>query len=302
MDADKIKLTSNEPIVTVEDGAGGFLSFLLQSLVDMANDASNDKFFLPKFLATLKVDGGKTLVPYQTDIKPGPQPSLKDQVGTTVCNNGWATLNGYSKSEAEDNPTLNISSATINGLNNAKVTQFATYPANDQTQYGVVFGATLNAYADYDKLTFNPAAFFFDVTCQTVNLEHKDDLQATGTFQASIGAATFNVALLISFNDDLTVSIDIPENYTPPGKDAMPGVNLVFGTGDQGLKVTNITLDGDSPYKSTIESFIQEAFGQQSTTKKIEDLFNSQINGASVRQPIAEAVETQFQNIINDLK
>jgi len=283
------------------DSAGGFLEFLIQSIVAMANDPSNKKFYLPVFLQDLKVDGDKTLVPYNTAIDMGGIESIKAQVSDTLCNAAWAPLEGYDGAFALTVPVLNITAVAINGLNNALISSYHVYPANEALQYAVAFNARMNAYPQFGTLTFEPAEFYFDVTCQTNDNLHKEDIHSTGTFEGSVGEATFNGVLLISLNDDLTTTVTVPESYTPPQGAAMAGLGITFGAAD-GLVITDIILEGDDPLKQYNEEAINQAFGNEDTLNKIQVLFNDSINGQSVRETIASGVQDKLNSLINDLK
>jgi hypothetical protein len=283
------------------DSAGGFLEFLIQSIVAMANNPDNKKFYLPVFLKDLKVDGDKTLVPYNTEINMGGIDSIKAQVSDTLCNAAWAPLEGYDGAYALTVPVLNITSVAINSLNNALISSYHVYPANGQLQYAVVFNAQMNAYPQFGKLTFDPAEFYFDVTCQSNDNLHKDDIHSKGTFKGSVGEATFNGVLLISLNDDLTTTVTVPESYTPPQGTAMGGLGITFGEG-HGLVITDIILEGDDPLKEYNEEAINQAFSNDDTLNKIQALFNESINGQSVRQTIASGVQDKLNSLINDLK
>jgi len=285
----------------VNNSAGGFLTFLIQSIVAMANDPKNNRFYLPRFLADLKIDGDKTLVPYTTEMNMGEIASIKDQVSETLCNAAWAPLEGYDGAYALTVPSLNITSVLINGLNNAFISAYNVYPANEQLQYAVVFDAVMNAYPDYDKLTFQPAEFYFDVTCQSTDKLHKEDIHSKGNFSGSVGQATFKGVLLISLNDDLTTTVTVPETYVVPQGAAMQGLGIVFGK-DHGLVISDITLEGDDPLKEYNEEAINQAFSNEDTLNKVQDLFNININIQSVRTTIASAVQDKFNSLINDLK
>jgi len=286
--------------IHVNDSAGGFLGFLIQSIATMANDPTNKKFFLPLFLAGLKIDGDKTLVPYQTEMNMGPVSSIQDEVSGTVCNSGWASLNDYSGGYASTVPDLNITAVTINGLNNAVISSYSTYAADSQLQYAIVFTAQMNAYNNFSQLTFNPATFYFDVTCTSTDKQHSEDINTTGEFTASVGQATFDVVLLVTLNDDLTSTVTVPASYTPPQGTPIPGLGITFGT--QGLVVSNITLDGTNPMNQFNEIAINQAFSNSDTINKIQTLFNANINTDDVRGTIAQAIQDQFNSLINDLK
>jgi hypothetical protein len=286
---------------TVTNSAGGFLTFLIQSIVAMANDPTNKKFYLPLFLANLKIDGNKSLVPYQTEIDMGPVSNLQEQVSSTVCNSGWASFNNYDGAYASTVPILNITSVSINGLNNAVISSFQTYPANEQLQYAVVFNAKMNAYKDYGQLTFDPARFYFDVTCESNDNLHKQDIDATGSFTASVGEAILTVVLLITLNDDLTSTVIVPASFTVPQGTLIPGIGITFGTKD-GLVVSDITLDGTNPTNQFSETFINQAFSNQDTLNKVQAMFNTNINTDDVRTSIGQAIQGQFNSLINDLK
>ncbi|MGQ2983952.1 hypothetical protein [Flavobacterium sp.] len=285
----------------IKDTAGGFLNFLIQSLVAMANDPANKRYYLPIFLKDLKVDGDKTLVPYVTEINMGGIESIKSQVSETLCNAAWASLEGYDGAHAFTVPVINISSVSINGLNNALISSYRVYPANAQMQYAVVFSAKMNAYPDLGDLTFDPAKFYFDVTCQSDDNLHKEDIHSDGNFKGSVGKANFNGVLLISLNDDLTTTVTVPESYAPEGSGTMAGLSIVFAEGD-GLVVTDITLEGDDPLKEPNEEAINQAFSNDDTLKKIEVLFNESINKQSVRETLASGMQGKLNDLINDLK
>lgn len=283
--------------------AGGFLTFLIKSLALMANDPTNKKFYLPLFLQTLKIDGDKPLVPYQTDINMGQVQYIEKDVNKTVCNSGWASLNGYDGAYASTIPVLNIPSVTINGLNNAKVIGYSIEAPNDKLQYAIIFNAQMNAYEAFDNLTFKPATFYFDVTCESNDKKHSEDINTDGTFDAKVAEATFNVVLLLTLNDDLTSSIEIPETYTvQETNQTINGINIQFGTGSNGLIVENIKLTDPGPIAKFEEPMIQQAFSDQETITNIQNLFNEKLNGSSIRASVASAVEEQFNKIINDLK
>jgi hypothetical protein len=286
---------------SVTNSAGGFLTFLIQSIVAMANDPSNKKFYLPLFLANLKIDGNKSLVPYQTEMNMGQVSSIEGQVSGTVCNSGWASLNNYDGAYASTVPILNITSVSINGLNNAVISSFQTYPANEQLQYAVVFDAKMNAYENYGQLTFDPAKFYFDVTCESNDNLHKEDINATGSFTASVGEAILTIVLLITLNDDLTSTVTVPALFNLPQGASVPGIGITFGTGD-GLVISDITLDGTNPMNEFNEMAINQAFGDQDTLNKIQAMFNTNINTDDVRASIGQAIEGQFNSLINDLK
>jgi hypothetical protein len=285
----------------VTDAAGGFLNFLIQSIAAMANNPSNKKFFLPLFLAGLKIDGDKSLVPYQTEMNMGPVPSIEGQVSGTVCNSGWAPLNNYDGAYASTVPILNITSVSINGLNNAVISSYKIYPANEQLQYAIVFDAKMNAYPNYGQLTFDPAKFYFDVTCESNDKAHQEDINATGSFTASVGEAVLTVVLLITLNDDLTSTVTVPAAFNTPQGTAIPGIGITFGTGD-GLVISDITLDGTNPMNQFNEIAINQAFSDQDTLDKIQAMFNTNINTDDVRATVGQAIQGQFNSLINDLK
>lgn len=286
---------------TVTDSEGGFLNFLIQSIAAMANNPSNKKFFLPLFLADLKIDGDKSLVPYLTEMNMGPVPSIGEQVSGTVCNAGWASLNNYNGAYASTVPILNITSVSINGLNNAVISSYKIYPANEQLQYAIVFDAKMNAYSDYGQLTFDPAKFYFDVTCESNDKVHQEDINTTGSFTASVGEAVLTVVLLITLNDDLTSTVTVPAAFSTPQGAVVPGIGITFGTGD-GLVISDITLDGTNPMNEFNEEAINQAFGDQDTLNKIQVMFNTNINTDDVRTTVGQAIQGQFNSLINDLK
>jgi len=285
----------------LNDSAGGFLTLLIDSIVAMANDKDNKKYFLPVFLKDLKVDGDKTLVPYDTEINMGAVDSIRDQVSETLCNSAWASLEGYDGAYALTVPVINITSVKVNGLNNASITSHTVYPANAQMQYAVVFNAMMNAYEDQGKLTFDPAEFYFDVTCQSNDKLHKEDIHSDGNFKGSVGEAAFTGVILISLNDDLTTTVTIPENYTLPDGSTVNGLGIVFGK-QEGLVISDIELEGDDPLKEYNEEAINQAFSSDDTLNKIQVLFNERIRTQSIRQTVASGVQDKFNSLINDLK
>lgn len=287
------------------DPAGGFLNFLIQSLAAMANDPGNKRFYLPVFLKDLKVDGDKTLVPYVTEINMGGIESIKDQVSETLCNAAWAAMEGCDGAHAATVPILNITSVSINGLNNAMISSYRVYPANAQMQYAVVFTAKMNAYPTLGALTFDPATFYFDVTCQSNDDIDKEDIHSDGSFKGSVGQATFKGILLIGLNDDLSTTVTVPERYTPEGDIQWPGLSILFGEGEgNGLVVTDIKLEGDDddPVKKGSEMSVNEAFSNDDTLKMVERLFNESINKQSVRDTLASGMQGKLNDLINDLK
>lgn len=296
-------MTTQVNNIDTVDNAGGFLTFLIKSLVIMANDPTNKKFYLPLFLKTLKIDGDKPLVPYETVINMGEVDYMKKDVSQTVCNSGWASLNNYDGAFASTTPILNIPSVTINGLNNARVIGYTIEAANEKMQYAILFNAKMNAYDAFDKLTFSPATFYFDVTCESNDKKHSQDINTDGTFDAKVAEATFNVVLLLTLNDDLTSSIEIPETYTiQETSQKISGINILFGSGSNGLIVDNIKLTDPGPIGKFEEPAIQQAFSNQQTIDNIQNLFNQKINNSDIRSSVASAVEEQFNKIINDLK
>lgn len=291
---------SNEPVMA-DPATGGFLAFLVNSLVAMANDPTNTRFFFPDFLAKVTVEGGKTLVPYQTDFNIGQVAAMRPYANTTLCNNGWATLNGYSGATATDDPSFDIPQATINGLNNARATQWQVDPPTTALQYPLLFSANMNAYTNIPQLTITPASFSFSVTCQTTDQQHEQELGSTGSFQITFNQPSFQMVLMVSFNDDLTASIEIPETYTPDNGTPIPGFQLIVPP-NTGLQVQNITLNDAGEYQQIEESLVNEFFGSADASNQVIAMLNQQFGAADVRNDVAAAVEVQFNKIINDLK
>lgn len=286
---------------TAAAAPSGFLDFLVGSLVKMANDPGNKNLYLPVFLAGIKLNNGQPLVPYNTEINMGPVPAMQSQASDILCDGGWAAYNGYDCATANTVPILNITSVTINGLNNASISGSQCYPADANLQYPVVFNIKMNAYNNYSKLTFNPATFYFDVGCQTCDKKNSADINATGTFLASVGAATLNMLILITLNSDLTATVTIPESYTLPGNIQMSGLSIAFDK-NNGLAVSDVQLNGDNPLNPSTDELINQAFGDPGTIDQVQSTFNQNINNDNVRSPCAQAITGQLNNLLSSLK
>lgn len=293
----------NQELLEATSSNDGFLTFLIQSLVSMANDSTNKKFFFPIFLQGITLDGGQKLVPFVTTLNLGKVPELQPDASQFICQSGWAGFNHYGGGAAAiAAPTFNITSATFNGLNNAKITSYRLDPPTAGLQYPVVFTASLNAYSSYSNLGINPGAFFLDVLCQTNDKQHEQDLSAHGTFQGAFTEPMFTLVLYMTFNSDLTVTIEIPESYTPTiGGSAMPGLQISFGSGG-GLSVNNIVITDGGDLSSYYSMFANRAFAQSDAAEQIIALFNKNILASSIRTAVASAIQNQFNSLISDLK
>lgn len=293
----------SETDLSVSDNAGGFLTFLIKSLMLMANDPENKKFFLPTFLKNLDIGDGKTLVPYKTAIDVGQMQYIQDEVTKSVCGAGWASIHNYPGGYASTIPTLNITSTTINGLNNVKVIGYEIDAPNEQLQYPILFNAKMNAYDAYDKLTFNPATFNFEVTCESNDHKHSEILNPDGTFQAAIKEATLNIVLLVTLNDDLTASVSIPKTYTKPiGGTPLNGISVIFGSEDDGLSISNVEIVPATDVSNFEEKSINQALSNQETTDKIQKILIEKINTDNIRNSLANDIEEQFNKLISNLK
>lgn len=294
---------NNQELLEVAGGSDGFLTFLIQSLVSMANDPTNSKFFFPTFLQGITLDGGQKLVPFITTLNLGKVPQLQPDASQFICQSGWAGFNHYGGGAAAIGPpTFNITSATFNGLNNAKIANYRLDPPTASLQYPVIFTANLNAYSSYSNLGIKPGAFFLDVTCQTNDKQHEQELSAKGTFEGAFTAPIFTLVLYITFNSNLTVTIEVPASYQPTiGGSAMPGIQISFGP-NGGLSVNNIVVTDGGPLSSYYSLFANRAFAQSDASAQIVALFNQNILEASVRTAVASAIQNQFNSLISDLK
>lgn len=291
-----------ETAIVEGNGATGFLSFLIRSLVSMANDPTNKKFFFPEFLQGIKLNNGQKIVPFITTIDLGRVAAMRPPASKFVCDSGWAAFNHYGSGAAAINdPLFSITSGTFNGLNNAKITDYRFDPPTATLAYPVVFTAQLNAYATYANLGINPGSFSFGVTCQSCDKQHEDTLSATGTFQAAFTNPLLTMVVLITLNSDLSVSIDIPVSYTPASGSPIPGIQLTFGSGGN-LTVNNIKITDGGQYGPVYGQFANRAFSDPSTTASIIQVFNQTILGDDVRSALASGIQDQFNSLLSALK
>lgn len=297
--------STSRPLLS--DTPDGFLGFLLQSLVAMANDSTNTKYFLPNFLATIKLSNGQSIVPYTTSVNLGELTGMQQEASSTVCS-FWAAANNYAGGTATAPPDVDITSATFNGLNNACILEPVQLLApTPDLAYPVVFTTALNAYQGgaYVNLGISPASFSFSVPCQaTSNSQPETDtVQATGTFTGSFTEPQFTLVLLFTFADDLTLRVAIPASYALPDGTSLPGLQLTFGTGGT-LAINNVTITSaiDPGLEQQVVNLLNEALGAAETIQTIVDNFNTTINEADTRASIAAAFSTQFNSLINSLK
>ena len=137
----------------------GTLEYLVASLVTLANDPDYRKFYFPNFLPTIQ--NGK-YVPYRTDLNLGEVESLKKFASDDVCQGGWGVTHGIA-AIATAPPVMDLTSVTLNGLNNLKIVSCSVGAPNESQQYPVGFAAQLNAYPSLPNLTVNPGTSPFRV-------------------------------------------------------------------------------------------------------------------------------------------
>lgn len=301
--------SSQQSLVNTGSGATDFLSLLISTLVTMANNPNNPKYFFPTFLQGIKLDNGKTLVPFVTGIDMGKVALMQSDASRLVCQAGWAAYNGYGKAVATEPPAIDITSATFNGLNNAQIANYRFDTVTAGMQYPVIFTANLNAYPNYSKLSITPSSFTFGVPCQTNNKAHSESINASGTFQAAFTVPIFTIVVLITLNSNLTATITIPEKFKTSSGEELPGLQLSFGTDGQGksgkLTVNNIkvtSVSSGSYMQEFCDQFANQAFGESSTTAQIMKLFNQTILGQNIRSSLASGLQDKFNSLISALK
>lgn len=282
----------------------GMLDYLMATLATMANDSQYTDYYFPNFLPTL--DSGK-YVPYKTSLDLGALQTMEDKASTNICLAGWAVSEGYGAGMATAPPTLNLTSVTVNGLNNGKIASHQVGAANVSQQYPVIFTAQMNAYLSLPNVTVDPGNFEFKVHCcttddmKTCNGKHDIDVTADGTLQVDFNAPMFQVTLLLTLNSDLTISVEIPEEYPASGADQTPGLYM-YSTDSQAIEVHDITFQADPKYQEDWEKLANSAFAAQETSEKLMAVFNNNLNQPGTRGTFATSIAQQLNSIISKMK
>lgn len=291
------------PIAGTADSAPptGFLGYLLNSLVVMANDPNNKKYYLPTFLQGVKVDG-KSLVPYQTEIDLGPQKNLVQPVNDYVCSDAWAMAsNCAGHADCVGLPNFAIPAITLDGINNASIRSCVLDPVNSDLSYPVRLVFAFDAYPSLPSLGATGAQFKMDMTCQCDDPSNTQPLSGIGTFDAAFKLALLNVVLFLTLNDDLTISASIPDTYTAPGQStAQNGVELVFDKGGA-LVVTNIQIT-NAEFKDEDSNLANSAFKDPGTLAQVVAGLNQTLQQPSVRADLAKAISQQLTSLISSMR
>lgn len=278
----------------------GMLDFLMASLVTMTNSPDYPKVYFPSFLPT--VDHGK-YTPFKTAFDLGAVETVEKSASDNICLAGWAVSENYDGGIATGPPVIKLTSITLNGLQNLKITSYAVGAQNATQQYPVTFTAELNAYPTLPNLGIDPGEFYFECHCcssddqETCNGKHSATLTANGTFKAEFNEPLFQAAMLVTLGSDLQVSVEIPAPDPPH-----PPSLYLSSPEKLAIHIHDIQFPAPTQYKKDWESLANEAFASPDASSMILKAFNDTFNTEDNRTTLAEAIGQQMTDLVAKLK